>query len=234
MCKKVFAYLLTFSMLFWSVNIVPITAFANNDNAGVTTGCVHVHDETCGYTEDSPCNHICGEDCADGGDPAAPETSSESEEQAGADAVTEEESSAGSEEVAETGEPKFSPMMMQLFFEKNLSETDLTVEIKDSQTVGEIRFAIQEQINLVNSKGGGTVTVTGTRTVDADSMLTLEIPEKVTVLWKAAYPGSTPSYNYLIKLTGDGSFEVGAGGAITQAGSASALYWYSDNGKIIV
>ncbi|GHV10954.1 hypothetical protein FACS1894219_01320 [Clostridia bacterium] len=62
-------------------------------------------------------------------------------------------------------------------------------EIDADETVAEIQAALQDEIDGISDAGGGTVTVTGSKT-DADATLELVIPEGVTVVWDADYSGT--------------------------------------------
>jgi glucan-binding YG repeat protein len=81
--------------------------------------------------------------------------------------------------------------------------------------------AIQSELNyaLGEAESGDTITVTGTKADDeanrCTAMLTLNIPEGVTVLWKAKYYTNVNlQYQAAINVTGGGTLEVGDGGNI--------------------
>jgi len=70
---------------------------------------------------------------------------------------------------------------------------------------------------LAAAVNGNTVTVTGTYTSDGPGTggLTLDIDEGVTVVWKAnVVKNTTFTDSYLIRLTGNGTFEVAEGGTL--------------------
>jgi len=69
---------------------------------------------------------------------------------------------------------------------------------------------------LTAKVSGNTVTVTGTVTGVTEQM-TLNIDPGVTVVWKAMYSGSQ-KFN-LLSLIGSGTFEVAAGGSLTNTGN---------------
>ncbi|MCL2124564.1 MAG: hypothetical protein FWH33_01080 [Oscillospiraceae bacterium] len=67
--------------------------------------------------------------------------------------------------------------------------------------------------SLATTVSGSTVTVTGSVT-GAKNTLSLHIDAGATVLWKAAYSGDIAAGGYMVELTGRGTFDVAAGGAI--------------------
>lgn len=86
-------------------------------------------------------------------------------------------------------------------------ETSGTVVISQEQAVADIAAAIQTAL----SDADNAIVVTGSKT-DAVSTLSLNIPEGKTVVWKATFKGGTT--DYLIGLTGKGTFEVAESGEI--------------------
>jgi len=78
---------------------------------------------------------------------------------------------------------------------------------------------IQSAINAASA--GGSVTVTGTQS-NITAGLTLNIPSSVTVVWRAFYVGAPGEY--LIRLTGNGNFEVSSGAWIENTGSGNAIF----------
>ena len=94
---------------------------------------------------------------------------------------------------------------------------------------GETTAAIQSKIkNAMDSlTGGDTVTVTGSKE-NPDGLLTLDIPENVTVKWKAFYTGTrsgtTANTSTLVKLNGNGTFEVSEGGWVENSGSGRTIW----------
>ncbi|GHU36685.1 hypothetical protein FACS1894105_07460 [Clostridia bacterium] len=103
--------------------------------------------------------------------------------------------------------------------------------IVDEDSVADIQAALQDKIDTIAllDAGGGTVTVTGSKT-DADATLELVIPEGVTVVWYADYSGADDFTGTLIKINAGsgeeldvGTFHV-AGGIITSIGTLIDSY----------
>jgi len=78
---------------------------------------------------------------------------------------------------------------------------------------------IQNAINATIS--GDRVVVTGAQS-NVGAGLTLNIPQNITVEWRAFYIGAPGEY--LIRLTGDGTFEVSSGAWIENTGSGNAVF----------
>jgi len=86
------------------------------------------------------------------------------------------------------------------------SATNATVDITlPGGNTGEIQLAI----DVMAEEGGGTVTVTGSRT-NVNTLLKLTIPENVKLVWKAVYTGSPR----MLELSGAGIFEIAEGADI--------------------
>ena len=86
----------------------------------------------------------------------------------------------------------------------NINVTSLT-----SDSVASLQSRIQTAIS--SSGVGDTVTVTGASFDQVGSTMYLNIKAGVTVIWRIGY-GCPINLDNLIELTGDGTFEVGAGG----------------------
>ena len=79
------------------------------------------------------------------------------------------------------------------------------VSISQAQTVPEIQNAIQDAINTaLATPGVTTVTVTGEKT-NASTILRLDVPGGVRVIWQATYRSTS---NPAIDVWGQGTFEV--------------------------
>ena len=95
---------------------------------------------------------------------------------------------------------------------------DTTIGILETNAVLDIQINIQTAINTANS--GDTITVIGSRTGVAGK-ISLDLNNDVTVVWKAAYSGSTT--DPLIVLEGSNTFEIAAGGSIVNNGTGPAV-----------
>lgn len=106
-----------------------------------------------------------------------------------------------------------------------------TVDLNDYVTFAEIQTAIIEAVAAYS-----TVRVINTNASPFDAgminSLVLNIPAAKTVKWEAAYTGTTAGN--LIRLLGGGTFEVAAGGSITNNGIGYAIRSYAANGAITV
>lgn len=100
-----------------------------------------------------------------------------------------------------------------------------TVPIDQMDTVSTMKGNIQAAINSAGI--GNTVTVTGTVT-GPTTILELDIPTGVTVIWKADYSGTI---DHLIELTGNGTFEVANDGKVITTGPTAIL---GNTGAIMV
>ncbi|MCL2163199.1 MAG: hypothetical protein FWH55_02155 [Oscillospiraceae bacterium] len=89
-------------------------------------------------------------------------------------------------------------------------------------------FELEEQINdfahggegnITATASGATVTVTG-KVEGATKALDLRIDSGVTVIWKAEYSG--PGAFSLVYLSGEGVFEVAAGGSLKASGTTTS------------
>ena len=106
-----------------------------------------------------------------------------------------------------------------------------TVTINETDTVATIRTNITNALAAANS--GETVTVIGSKT-NANSQLLFNIPTNVTVKWTAEYSGTMISGYGLIDLTGSGTFEVAAGGALSNTDSGYTIALSPDSGVNLV
>ena len=112
--------------------------------------------------------------------------------------------------------------MLPAFSIPALAAADETVDITAVMTEAAIKADIQAAIDIVDGAGGGTVTVTGSKT-DVTAGIDLDIPDGVKVIWRAEYIGELDSSfepdNYLIKLNAlpgfEGDFEVADGGVLS-------------------
>jgi glucan-binding YG repeat protein len=122
----------------------------------------------------------------------------------------------------------------ELFQSSDAMITSKTVDISTSSSViGE--NSIQSKIDTdLKTDNVDTVTVTGAKT-SVSKMLTIDIPAGKTVVWEASYSGDlSESYDGLIKVTGDGTFEVMNNGAISNSHTTNgtcAIYADSKDGK---
>lgn len=107
---------------------------------------------------------------------------------------------------------------------------DRTVTISQSDSIATIRTNIQNTINA--SSSGDTVTVTGSRT-SVTSVLGLNIPAGVTVIWKADYicPGGPQAAEGVIQLSGAGTFDV-ANYSIQEIGGSTCAI--TANGSVTI
>ena len=85
----------------------------------------------------------------------------------------------------------------------------------------QIETNLQDAIDDVENAGGGTVTVTGSKTDVSDGVY-LSIPDDVTMIWKAVYEGTIDapggySYNRMISFYNGGTFDVADGGSLIAA-----------------
>ncbi|MCL1905891.1 MAG: hypothetical protein FWG06_02665, partial [Clostridiales bacterium] len=103
---------------------------------------------------------------------------------------------------------------------------DITVSISQADTVVAIQANIRAAI--LGAAAGDTVTVTGSKT-GVDDTLKLDIPEDITVVWKAEYTGTVASGENLIGLAGAGTFEVTTGGTVEVSGDGSCAIYANSN-----
>ena len=106
---------------------------------------------------------------------------------------------------------------------------NISIDISQSDSVYEIQAKIQAAID--DCPAGDSVIVTGSRT-DASEQLKLQLPESVTVVWRARYSGEVTGVENddssdntsLLSLTGDcGIFEVAEGGLLVGEGNSAAI-----------
>ena len=81
--------------------------------------------------------------------------------------------------------------------------------------------AIKEAIETaLGAEGVTSVTVIGNKT-EVDQTLNLAIPDGKTVVWAATFEGDSSFSWNLISLSGDGTFEVTTGGAVSTSGNSA-------------
>ncbi len=119
--------------------------------------------------------------------------------------------------------------MQEISGEATLYSSFYTIE-----TAEDLAAYITEVSRLTADVSGSTVTVTGTATVTttSDAALIINIPAGVTVVWKASLSGG--GNQYLLKLTGDGNFEVAAGASIVNDTCMAAIYCCNGEGNLII
>jgi len=104
------------------------------------------------------------------------------------------------------------------------------VTIEQSDTVAQVQAKIQSAITA--TAGSGVVTVTGSKS-GANATLTLDIPAGVTVVWGAEYSGGINDFRAMINTTGEGLFEVAAGGLVKNTGNYGKLRQSCDQIKVL-
>ncbi|MCL1808819.1 MAG: S-layer homology domain-containing protein [Clostridiales bacterium] len=94
-----------------------------------------------------------------------------------------------------------------------------------SATASELEAQINAVSGLTASVSGSTVTVNGS--AHRTTNLNLNINSGVTVNWNAVLTGNATANDYLLTLSGNGTFTIGLGGSITVSSGAGGTVYIS-------